>query len=239
MTITLATSAAAFTGAFFQRLSGIGFSLLAAPLLVIANGPQQGIRLVNSLTLVVSVTVLISSAKDIDVVKAKRLVPAGVLGALPGLALSRVLPSGPLEVTVGAIIGFSLTAIILTPDLRISPRMWHTVVAGAASGFTSATAGAGGPALAVYAVATRWPQKSFAATAQISFSVQAAVALGVRGLPQIAPHQLGIVLLAVLSGLVLGQFATGLVLLSQARRVAVVLAALATASTIIVGIRAL
>src|SRR2546430_11246104 len=74
----------------------------------------------------------------------------------------------------------------------------HDRGGGFASGFTSAVAGVGGPALAVYAVATRWPQREFAATCQVCYVGQAAAALAIRGLPTVSAASLGATLAAAL-----------------------------------------
>jgi uncharacterized protein len=135
-------------------------------------------------------------------------------------------------------VGLGLVAILLAPRLRISRSASHTTYAGIASGCTSAITGAGGPALILYAMATRWPQETFAATIQLSFATQAGLALSLRGLPTLEPLRLGLVAAAVLSGLAAGQFAAARVRSDRARRTAVILAALATCLVVVKGAQA-
>jgi uncharacterized protein len=47
--LLIAAVAAVFAGALFQRLSGIGFSLVAAPALALISGPRSGVTLTNLL----------------------------------------------------------------------------------------------------------------------------------------------------------------------------------------------
>src|SRR5262249_9685935 len=97
-------------------------------------------------------------------------------------------------------------------------------------------AGAGGPALTVYAVATGWAQESFAATAQVSFAVQSAASLAVGGLPQLSPPRLAVVVGAAAAGLAAGQIVAGRSRPGYARWSAVILALLAALGTVIKGI---
>ena len=113
------------------------------------------------------------------------------------------------------------------PGLVVAQQR-RQVVTGAVSGFTTAIAGAGGPALTVYAVATDWPQPRFASTSQLSYATQAAAALAVKGPPRLTVAVLCTALAAVLCGLVAGQLATARITGPRARRAAICLAGLAT-----------
>jgi hypothetical protein len=79
--------------------------------------------------------------------------------------------SGPqLQIGIGVILIFALaTSLIVVKSDRFLPRGRLGVLFGASSGFMSATAGIGGPAMGVYAILTGWDQKTFAATLQPYF----------------------------------------------------------------------
>jgi uncharacterized membrane protein YfcA len=79
--------------------------------------------------------------------------------------------SGPqLQIVSGVILIFALgTSLIAVKSDRFLPRGGLGVLFGASSGFMSATAGIGGPAMGVYAILTGWDQKTFAATLQPYF----------------------------------------------------------------------
>jgi hypothetical protein len=99
-------------------------------------------------------------------------------------------------------------------------------------------AGAGGPALTVYALATGWPQPRFAATGQVSYAVQAAAALALKGFPAVPLPWAGAAVVAVLCGLAAGHLAARRVDTARARHAAIILAALATLLTVIKGLAA-
>lgn len=229
---------AAAVGAFTQRVSGLGFSLIAAPSLTLIVGPHRGVALTNLLAVVVASAIFASSARHVDKAKSAVLVPAGLAGVVPGTILFRLLPARPLQIGVGAVIGLGLAAVLVAPRLRAAPRLATTAGAGLVSGFTTAAAGAGGPALTCYAVVTGWPQPQFAATGQVSYAVQGAAALAVKGLPSFPAVWLAAAVAAALCGLSAGHLAARRVNADHARRAAIVLAALATLVTVIKGILA-
>jgi uncharacterized membrane protein YfcA len=231
-----AVVAAVFAGAALQRLSGIGFSLLAAPALALISGPHGGVTLTNLLAVVVALTVFATSAWRVDRARALILLPAGLIGVLPGTVLSRLLPAGPLQIAVGAVTAAGLAAVLLAPRLRAEAHPVTTGCAGLASGFSSAAAGAGGPALTVYAVATGWPQPEFAATGQLSYATQGAAALALKGLPPVPAAWLGAAVAAVLCGLLAGHLAAHRIDGARARRVTIIIAGLAAVATVVKGL---
>lgn len=236
LALTAAVAVAVFAGAVFQRLSGIGFSLVSAPALALISGPRSGVTLTNLLAIVVAVVVFATSARQVDKKKALILIPAGLIGVVPGTILFRRLPVGPLQVAVGTITALGLAAVLLAPRLRARARPVTTGCAGLASGFSAAAAGAGGPALTVYAVASSWPQSAFAATGQLSYATQGAAALAVKGFPQVPGAWLGTAVAAVLCGLLAGHFAARRIDAARARRAAIAVAAIAALVTVVEGL---
>jgi uncharacterized protein len=233
--LTVAVMSALAAGAFVQRISGVGFSLIVAPLLALVSGPHEGVALTNLLTIVVALTALATSIRHVDKAKSTILVPTGLIGVVPGVFLFHLLPTRALQVSVGAVIGLGLIAIIAAPRIRLQPRLAITICAGLVSGFTTTVAGAGGPALTVYAVVTGWSQPEFAATGQIAYATQAMAALAIRGFPHFSLGWIGIAVTATLCGLVAGVFVAGRISVALARRAAVTLAVLATLATAIKG----
>jgi len=238
MPIVLATAvlAAAAAGGFAQRISGLGFSLIAAPSLALAAGPHDGVALTNLLAIVVALAVFAASAKHLDTAKATVLVPAGLIGVAPGTIAFWLLPAGPLQITVGAVTGLGLAALAIARPVPATPRPLTTAAAGFASGITTAVAGAGGPALTIYAVATGWPQPQFAATGQVSYATQAAAALAIKGLPPIPATLIGAAIAAALGGVGTAHLLAHRINAGHARRAAIGIATLAAALTMIHGI---
>ena len=218
-------------GGFCQRASGLGFSLISAPLLALAVGPRAGVAVTNLLAVVVALAVLATSAKRVDIARAKILIPAGLVGVVPGTIAYYLLPANWLQITVGAVTGLGLASVAIARRLRATPSPGVTAAAGLASGVSSAVAGAGGPPLAIYAVATDWPQQQFAATCQISYALQAAAALAIKGVPPLPAPWLGAAIAATLTGVAAAHLLASRINTARARRAAILIAAVATVLT--------
>jgi uncharacterized membrane protein YfcA len=223
-------------GAAIQRVSGLGFALISAPFLVIVLGPYNGITLANTLAIGVSLATLATSWRMVDTKRAVTLVPAGLVGVLPGVLAARTIPDAPLQVLIGGLIVLGLAFTVSTPNVKLTPTTGVNLGTGLASGFMTAAAGIGGPALVLYATATAWEQAAFAATAQISFAAQAALALSLKGVPSLAPYQWGIFVLAVIGGLAGGGLLAKRFPPAAAKRLAIALALLGAAGTFIEGL---
>jgi uncharacterized membrane protein YfcA len=214
-----------FIGAAAQRVTGLGFALMASPLLVLMVGPFEGVLLANMLALPVSATVLATSWRDVDARRALLLVPAGLVGVWPGVYTACNLPAGPLQVIIGLLILVGLASALVGPRLRFTATSGNTLGAGMVSGFMTATAAVGGPALTFYAITTEWEHRRFAATAQISFAIQAVLALLLKGfahIPGVVPTIF--LLIAIAAGLWFGQLATGHIPPERARKLTVFIA---------------
>lgn len=227
--LTVAVIGVAVVGGFAQRVSGLGFSLIAAPSLALAVGPRAGVAVTNLLAMAVALAVLATSSRRLDIRRARILVPAGLIGVVPGTIAFYLLPANWLQVTVGAVTGLGLAAVSIARRLRAAPSLATTTVAGLASGFSSAVAGAGGPPLVIYAIATDWPQPQFAATGQIAYALQAATALAIKGVPSLPLLWLSAAIAATLSGVAAAHLLASRINTAHARRAAIVTAALATA----------
>jgi len=233
--LSVVTDAAVVVGALAQRLTGIGFSLIVAPALTLAIGPSAGVDLTNLLTLLVAFAVLATSACRVDLSRCLLLVPAGLMGVLPGSILAGLLPARPLQVAVGAVAGLGLLAVVAAPHLRVRPSRAVTICAGAGSGLTTALAGAGGPALTVYAVATHWPQQEFIATGQLNYAIQAAVALAIKGVPSFPAAWFPGAATSILAGQAAGAYLASRISGDRSRQATIVLAGLAALATVIAG----
>lgn len=203
--VLLGLAAATFVGAVAQRSTGMGFALLASPFLTLVLGPFEGILVANVCGSLASLLNLTQVWRDVDWRRAAVLVPTGVVGVVPGAIAVLVLPSPPLMIGVSTvvIIGLGLTMLLRGRTLPSSRAL--AGAGGLASGFMNVTAGVGGPGVVIYARATGWPHRHFAATAQLHF-----LALGIVSLvaKQALPTLPGIgwvsLLVALLLGLLVG-----------------------------------
>jgi len=186
-TAALVTALVLVVGAAGQRVTGLGFAIVAAPVLVLLVGPARGVVLVNVLGAVVALLVLLRVRRDVDVRRVLPVTATALVGIPLGLALARAVPSSWLELVLGALVLVAL--VVSARAARGAPSaagVVPAVAAGASSGVLHAAAGLGSPVLSVHAVLSGWPQRSFTASAQPWFVVVglAAAALQVALQPE-------------------------------------------------------
>jgi uncharacterized membrane protein YfcA len=223
-------------GAVTQRVTGIGFALVAAPLLVLAAGPFDGIILSNLLGLVVCAVVLARTWRDVEWRRGALLaVPA--LAAIPlGAYVARTMPGPLLLIVIGALVLAALGLVQLSSRARVLHGTTGAIGAGAASGFMNVTAGVGGPAMVLYAVSTRWDHRRFVATFQFYAVMVNLASLLSKGRPQLPLSALAVSLGALAVGLFLGELLSRRIPAEQAGRAVILLAMAGALATVLKGV---
>lgn len=168
---------AVLAGAVAVRTTGMGFALLSSPFLVMALGPFEGILVTNVCGIVAALLNLTAVHADLDWRRAASVIPAGVVGTVPGALLVLWLPPAVLAISISLLVLIGLLFTLASRRLQVPNSPWVGVGGGFASGLMNVTAGVGGPGLVVYALATQWEHRRFAATAQLHFAVLGVAAL--------------------------------------------------------------
>jgi uncharacterized membrane protein YfcA len=224
-------------GALTQRVTGIGFALVCAPLLVLIAGPFEGVVLSNLLALTVSLIVFVTHWRDTEWKKGLLLaVPA--LAAIPfGAYVARTVPPAPLMVIIGLLVIVALGAVVLSDRARVLRGLGGAAVAGASSGFMNVTAGVGGPAIVLYAVSTNWEHRKFVATFQFfSIFTNLASLVAKGGLPHVSALALVLSFGALAVGLAGGELLSRHIDHELARRLAIGLALAGAVFTVVKGL---
>ena len=238
--VIAAMVAAVLAGAITMRVTGMGFSLVAAPFLVLALGPREGVLVANVCGTVSALLNLTQLYRQVDWRRVAWLIPAGLAGVwLGGLVVHR-LSAALLAVVVSVLVLIGLLLTVLGRRAVLSPSPVVAGAAGLAAGFMTATAAVGGPALVIYALATRWQQARFAATAQLYFAVLGGAAVVQLGGPPAIPLPGWLALAAALAlGLVAGSVLARHLNAQQAMRLVVGVATLGALLSLVQGLRAL
>ncbi len=172
---------AVLVGAVAQRIAGLGFSLLVAPFLVVLLGAHEGVVVVLVCGLVSSALIMLRVWADVDWRTLAWLGVPAAIATVPASFLALWLPPAPLAIVVSLLVLLALAISMSMQRTTVVVRGWvPTTVAGVASGATTALAGVGAPAVTAYAMLSRWPQRSFAATLQPFFVLLNIVALVVK-----------------------------------------------------------
>ena len=151
---------AVLAGAVAVRTTGMGFALLSSPFLVMALGPFEGILVTNVCGIVAALLNLSVVHADLDWKRAGSVIPAGVVGTVPGALLVLWLPAPVLAISISLLVIVGLLFTLASRRLQVPNSPWVGAGGGFASGLMNVTAGVGGPGLVVYALATvehrRW-----------------------------------------------------------------------------------
>jgi len=234
-----------FVGALMQRTTGMGFALVAGPFLVVLLDPVPGVVLVNFCGVVSSSIVMARTFREIQWPRVWVLAVGALLGTVPGALLTTVLPGWAVHVFIGVLIVAALTASLLGSRYAppVAPSTARTGTAGFFSGFMSGSAGVGGPAVSVYAIMTRWDQRSFAATLQPYFIIAGIGAIaakilfdGAHAVPQLQAGIWASIIAALVLGQVAGEFLSRVMPVHIARIIMITLAFGGGILTLVIGL---
>lgn len=233
----------ALVGACLQRVSGMGLGLIGAPVLSLLVGPVAGVLIINVLAAVNAVFQTMAVRENVDWRKFWLIGPVMLAGAIPGAWVVHSTPTAPLQVIVGGLVLVGLLVTTFMPaHMRVEGKR-YAMASGAAGGFMNTLAGIAGPAITVYAQASRWPQKSFAATLQPLFFVSGAVSLLTKELSAAEPliptapwYLWAIGLVAMVTGLKIGTRIAKRIDVRKARRLALIVASTGAAVTLVRGL---
>lgn len=225
--LLLIAAASVILGTVLQRVSGMGVGLVVSPTLALLLGPVAGVLLTNITTTVSAALIAITLWRDIDWRRYLHLAPLIVVGSVPGALLVGAADRSWLEVVIGAVL---LGTLVFTALVRIPPvgGRWPAAVAGTAGGFLNTAVGVAAPAMLVYAQATNWQQRSFAATLQPIFgtmglvSVLVKVGLGAAPVSELPLAVVALVVAMVPIGIVIGGLVARRVPAAVGRKVAIV-----------------
>ncbi|HEY0247879.1 MAG TPA: sulfite exporter TauE/SafE family protein [Gryllotalpicola sp.] len=236
---TLLTCAAVFVGALTQRMTGLGFALVAAPLLVVVAGPVQGVLLGNVLSAMLCVIVLASVWRQIWWRRALLMIAPALVTVPIGAWVTRRVPTPLLLIVVGAVALVAVLMAAASSRVRLLPGRIGAVVGGGLSGFMNATAGVGGPMLAAHALSDRWPRDTFVATGQLFLLVLNLLSITTKGVPHVSLVVWAGVLIALALGAACGHVLGPKVPAGAGRRLVLILAAIGSAAAVVRGVLAL
>ena len=224
-------------GAGAQRVTGLGFSLVSSPFMVLLLGPFDGVLVINACGALTSLIVLTQVWRDVDLGRAGLMIVSALPAVVAGAWMARSLPAPPLAIVVGVLILVALVAVVASERARVLRGTPGAVIAGLGSGFLNVTVGAGGPAVAVYAVSTGWAQRRFVASAQLIFvSLGVASLLAKGGHPSMAAVGWATVATGLLTGVLAGNRLAGRVSPERAQLAVIVLAMAGAVLTVVKGL---
>jgi uncharacterized membrane protein YfcA len=154
-----------------------GFNALGAlltPILSLVLPVASAVGVLLPMLIVGDVFAVYMYWKEWDLGLIKRMLPAGVVGALAGtFLLSSVSPDG-LRIVLGLFVLVSVAYKFLSDriqSMRYQPRLWHAPAAGLLSGVASGMFNSGGPPFNSYLLLQKLQARPFIATTAIYFAL--------------------------------------------------------------------
>lgn len=181
--------AAALAGVIILGLAKGGFAglgVLGLPIMTLGMNPVMGAAILLPILLVQDVFSVNAFGAHRNDGVLRLMIPGACLGILAGWALARLVPVAAVELAVGAIaLSFGIQRILV--ERRAERRAEHRGVAGrisrgwggrlagvamgAAAGFTSQIAHAGGPPFQMHVLPMKLPRDMFIGTSTVFFAV--------------------------------------------------------------------
>ncbi|MFB7126106.1 sulfite exporter TauE/SafE family protein [Kitasatospora sp. NPDC056273] len=239
LTTDLVLGCTVLLGASVQRLAGIGFALVAAPVLVLLLGPGDGVTLSNLAAGAISAVGLLGSWRQVRLAAMLPLILAAACTVPAGVWVAATVPTPGLLVGIGALV--TLASLLVLRGVRAAALrgVGGALVAGATSGFMNSAAGVGGPAVSLYAVNTGWTAREFLPNAQFYGVVVNAFSLAGKGLPALSGTAWWLVATALAGGAAIGRLLAARVPEARARLVVLGLALAGGLTTLIKGVSGL
>lgn len=228
-------------GATLQRVAGMGLGLVSVPFLILGAGPLVGVMIGNFAGIFTAITIGYSLRSYIDWKRWAIVVPFTIMGQIPAILVLHHLPVAWLELVIGILLLFAVSMTVFGSKKREKRELFKGAwpLTGFFGGFLNSLIGQAAPALVVYARATSWDQIRFSATLQPLFFVMNITSLTFKtfppppGLPTRIPYfEIGLLLVAILSGVLLGSRIARHVSPDQARRLAIGVALVGSVATL-------
>jgi uncharacterized protein len=183
--VTLAALVLAIAvGAAVQVVSGFGFGLVAAPVLVAFTDPVNTVSVLAVLGVVVGALTLLTSREPLAI---SRTSPGLLAWAVPGLVTGAIavsaLPADAVRAAVGVLVLAALAQRRFLPPQRrhigqkSRPRWLGLAAAGCAAGAMSTSTGLNGPPLVLFLTARNVPTRVARDTLALLFLVLDAAAI--------------------------------------------------------------
>lgn len=151
-----------------------GLGALLTPILALVLPVASAVGVLLPMLMVGDVFAVYMYWKEWDPDLVKRMLPAGIVGALAGTVLLARLPPDGLRIILGIFV-LVLVAYRFVSDriqaIRYEPRPWHAPAAGLLAGLASGMFNNGGPPFSSYLLLQKLKARPFIATSAIYFAL--------------------------------------------------------------------
>jgi hypothetical protein len=176
-----AITAGVLAGAVTNRVTGLGFSLVCSPVMLLVLGPRDGVRLLNMVSVAVSLSNVSTGLRGVRWRDCALLMAAGVASTPAAAWVAHRVDERVLLVGAGLV---TVASAVLLASGRVLPFVRGTrgaFGAGAVSATMNVVAGLSGPSVAMYGLNAGWTPEELRPTLQVYFLVLNLVAVASLG----------------------------------------------------------
>jgi uncharacterized membrane protein YfcA len=151
-----------------------GLGALLTPILALVLPVASAVGVLLPMLMVGDVFAVYMYWKEWDLDLVKRMLPAGIVGALAGTFLLSAVPPDGLRIMLGVFVLITLAYKFLSDRIqaiRYEPRPWHAPAAGMLSGVASGMFNSGGPPFSSYLLLQKLQARPFIATSALFFAL--------------------------------------------------------------------
>jgi uncharacterized membrane protein YfcA len=151
-----------------------GLGALLTPILALVLPVASAVGVLLPMLMVGDVFAVSMYWKEWDLDLVKRMLPAGIIGALAGTFLLSSISTNGLRIVLGIFVMVVVTYWFVSDriaSIRYESRPWHAPVAGFLAGVASGMFNSGGPAFNSYLLLQKLKARPFIATSAIYFAL--------------------------------------------------------------------
>lgn len=174
----VAALAIVFVGATVMGTVSFGLGLVVAPILLLFVAPQSTVVMVNSLIAILLLIVLINTRKHFDLRLIAGTAVGGLLAVPIGVLALDIASPAILRIAIGIVILCLAPLAIANVEIPLAQRRMTGPVIGFLTSLSVTTLTIGGPLLAIYILAQRWPTQVMRASLAFYFLVVNILAFG-------------------------------------------------------------
>jgi uncharacterized protein len=170
-------AAVAVASTVIQSASGLGFSIVLVPVLLLVDSPRDAVVVALILNTSQCLIALAASRTTFDRAAMTPLLLGALVATPLGAIAAKHIMERELRVVVALILVAAALPMLIGGRIRIARELRASIVAASLAGFLNGTSGLSGPPLALYLTNQRWSRDGFKLALYSSFVVSNAAAL--------------------------------------------------------------
>jgi len=192
--------------AYIFSITGFGFCLIAAPLLLFILEPKSVVIINILMVPVLSVLILLQARRHLNVRRVAFLCIGNILGIFPGTYILLIVEAPTLKLIIASLIILFCILLLLGHSHQFKRENIGSAIFGFISGLLLTSTSLAGPPVVIFYLNQKWEREQFRATLAAYWFFTYIVALGLLGTTGMVTADLLVKALIFLPPLLLGVY---------------------------------